>query len=275
MAEEEGHSFQNVTEPSDSNRKNYSITRDEDLEDIKKYKYDLDYPEKGVCVIINMEKLDDELIKRENLETGDRPGTNKDVESLSEVFTSYGFEVRIENNATAERIAEVMKAVAEEDHSQRGCFVCVVLSHGKDGGFYCYDDFMEEEFLFKLFKGENCKQLVGKPKLFFIQACRGDKFDSGVTPYASVATTSTGRIPIEADFLCHYSTPPGYVAFRNIFDGSWFIQSLCEMLKKYGKKYELMQILTRVNHKVAFKYEASGKKEMPCIVSKLTKDIYL
>lgn len=275
MAEEEGHSFQNVTEPSDSNRKNYSITRDEDLEDIKKYKYDLDYPEKGVCVIINMEKLDDELIKRENLETGDRPGTNKDVESLSEVFTSYGFEVRIENNATAERIAEVMKAVAEEDHSQRGCFVCVVLSHGKDGGFYCYDDFMEEEFLFKLFKGENCKQLVGKPKLFFIQACRGDKFDSGVTPYASVATTSTGRIPIEADFLCHYSTSQGYVAFRHVSYGSWFIQSLCEMLKKYGKKYELMQILTRVNHKVALEYEANGKKEMPCIVSKLTKDLYL
>ncbi|XP_040189963.1 caspase-3-like isoform X2 [Rana temporaria] len=223
---EEGHSFQNVTEPSDSNRKNDSITRDEDPEDIEKYKYKMDYPEKGLCVIINIESL---------------------------------------------------HPVAKEDHSQRGCFVCVVLSHGKDGGFYLYDDFMTEEYLFNLVKGESCKQLVGKPKLFFIQACRGFKRDSGVTPYASIATTSTGKIPIEADFLYHYSTCQGYVSFRNTFSGSWFIQSLCEMLKKYGKKYELMQILTRVNHKVAFEYEANKEKEkeMPCIVSKLTKDVYL
>ncbi|XP_077333427.1 caspase-3-like [Lithobates pipiens] len=275
MAEENGQSFQNVTEPSDSNRKNDSITRDEDLEDIKKYKYKMDYPEKGVCVIINIEKLTPELISKEKLPTGDRPGTNKDVEALSEVFKSFGFQVRIENNATAEKIIEVMEKVAKEDHSQRGCFVCVVLSHGKEGGFYCTDDFMEEEYLFNLFKGESCKQLVGKPKLFFIQACRGRKVDRGVTPYASEAITSTGKIPIEADFLCHYSTSQGYVAFRDTSYGSWFIQSLCDMLTKYGKKYELMQILTRVNHKVAFEYGTCVKKEMPCIVSKLTKDIYL
>lgn len=74
-----------------------------------------------------------------------------------------------------------------------------------------------------------------------------------------------------------FSLSAGYVSFRNMFSGSWFIQSLCEMLKKYGKKYELMQILTRVNHKVAFEYEANKEKEkeMPCIVSKLTKDVYL
>ncbi|CAI9543546.1 unnamed protein product [Staurois parvus] len=221
----------------------------------------MNYPEKGVCVIINMDKLDPELISKEGLKTGERPGTNKDVESLHEVFKNFGFQVKIENNPTAAKISELLKGVAEDDHSQRGCFVCVVLGHGKDGGFYCYDDFMDEEYLFNLFKGENCKQLVGKPKLFFIQACRGDTSDYGVTPYASIATTSSCKIPVEADFLCHYSTCQGYVSWRNLSYGSWFIQSLCDMLKKYGKKNDLMQILTRVNHKVAFEYESSHGKQ--------------
>lgn len=63
--------------------------------------------------------------------------------------------------------------------------------------------------------------------------------------------------------------------------GSWFIQSLCDMLGKYGNRLELMQIMTRVNHKVALDFESSSdmpgfhaKKQIPCIVSMLTKEMY-
>lgn len=73
----------------------------------------------------------------------------------------------------------------------------------------------------------------------------------------------------------------GYYAWRNIAVGSWFISSLCEMLSKYGKQLELMQIMTRVNHKVALDFKSSsnlpgfdGMKQIPCIVSMLTKEVY-
>lgn len=72
----------------------------------------------------------------------------------------------------------------------------------------------------------------------------------------------------------------GYYSWRNAVQGSWFIQSLCEMLKKHAGKLELMQILTRVNRKVA-EYEScstqqdfNAKKQIPCIVSMLTKEFY-
>lgn len=59
------------------------------------------------------------------------------------------------------------------------------------------------------------------------------------------------------------------------------MQSLCDMLLQYGKKLELMQIMTRVNRKVALNFESSSnlpgfshKKQIPCIVSMLTKDFY-
>lgn len=72
----------------------------------------------------------------------------------------------------------------------------------------------------------------------------------------------------------------GYYSWRNSSEGSWFIQSLCVMLKQYAKQLELMQILTRVNRKVAeysscsYQPDFHGKKQIPCIVSMLTKDFY-
>lgn len=74
----------------------------------------------------------------------------------------------------------------------------------------------------------------------------------------------------------------GYYSWRNSKDGSWFIQSLCTMLKLYAHKLEFMHILTRVNRKVATEFESfsldsafHGKKQIPCIVSMLTKELYL
>lgn len=53
---------------------------------------------------------------------------------------------------------------------------------------------------------------IGKPKLFIIQACQGDRLDPGVT-LARTETdghpSHTYRIPIHADFLIAYSTIPG------------------------------------------------------------------
>lgn len=82
-------------------------------------------------------------------------------------------------------------------------------------------------------------------------------------------------------FLSHDVILSGYYSWRNTTTGSWFLQSLCEMFTKYGRELELMQILTRVNHKVALDFESvsnmpgfDAKKQIPCIVSMLTKEMY-
>lgn len=73
----------------------------------------------------------------------------------------------------------------------------------------------------------------------------------------------------------------GYYSWRNTMSGSWFIQSLCDMISKYGMELELQHIMTRVNHKVAVEFESvsnapgfHAKKQIPCIVSMLTKEMY-
>ena len=58
------------------------------------------------------------------------------------------------------------------------CFVCVLMSHGLLDGIYCSDgDILDLPDVFNLFK--KCSAWVGKPKLFFVQACRGQNPDMG------------------------------------------------------------------------------------------------
>ena len=53
------------------------------------------------------------------------------------------------------------------------------------------------------------------------------------------------------------------------------MQALCEMLKEHSNQLELMQIMTRVNRKVARDFETTNKKkQMPSITTTLTKDFY-
>ncbi|XP_069832662.1 caspase-3-like [Dendropsophus ebraccatus] len=234
-------------------------------------KYNMDYPEKGLCLIINMENF------ASGLGLKPRKGTSIDEKAVEDVFKAIGFTIQTEKDKTSEDIYNIMVKVAEDDHSKRSCFVCVIMSHGEEGTFYGFDKEITEAKLFTLFNGENCPSLAGKPKLFFLQKCRGKSVDAGVTLHTGSEGSGT-TIPIEADFLYHYAAPSGYVSYRRN-DGSWFIQSLCKMLERYWNNKELLHILTLVNHKVAYEYnstdERSRHKQAPCIVSRLTQFLYL
>ena len=74
----------------------------------------------------------------------------------------------------------------------------------------------------------------------------------------------------------------GYFAWRHSQKGSWFVQALHKMLGQYGGKLDFVKLLTRVNHEVAYEFESNAaqrhmnrKKQIPSIVSMLTKDLYL
>uniref|UniRef100_A0A8C1Z1X3 Caspase-3 n=2 Tax=Cyprinus carpio TaxID=7962 RepID=A0A8C1Z1X3_CYPCA len=236
------------------------------------FRYSLNYPSIGHCIIINNKNFD------RSTGMNQRNGTDVDAGNVMNVFGKLGYTVKVYNDQTVAQIKQVLTAVARGDHSHCASLVCVLLSHGDEGVFFGTDTSVELKQLTSLFRGDRCPSLVGKPKLFFIQACRGTELDPGVE---TDSADKPIRIPVEADFLYAYSTVSGYYSWRNTMTGSWFIQSLCEMIAKYGKELELMQIMTRVNHKVALDFESTSnmpgfdaKKQIPCIVSMLTKEMY-
>lgn len=78
-----------------------------------------------------------------------------------------------------------------------------------------------------------------------------------------------------------FSPTEGYYSWRSPGSGSWFVQALCSILNEHGKSLEILQILTRVNDRVARHFESQSddprfheKKQIPCVVSMLTKELY-
>ncbi|KAM9470567.1 caspase-3b [Clarias gariepinus] len=237
--------------------------------------YRMDFPKLGKCVIINNKNF------AKHTGMNERNGTDVDAGNIIKVFSELGFKTVNHNDQTVSQMRELLTSVSREDHSMSAMFVCVILSHGDEGVIYGTDGSLQLTELTGLFRGDRCHSLVGKPKLFIIQACRGTDLDPGIETDSVSDSESTHRIPVEADFLYAYSTAPGYYAWRNTANGSWFISSLCEMLSKYGRELEIMQLMTRVNRKVALEFQSSSttpgfsdKKQIPCIVSMLTKDLY-
>ncbi|NXH29251.1 CASPA protein, partial [Myiagra hebetior] len=229
--------------------------------------YKMDGPHRGFCLIIN----------NVNFSSSQRKGSCKDAEQLERVFTWLGLDVRIHTDLTSGDIRSLMQTWQHlQDHKDRNCFVCCILSHGESGAIYGTDEkLVLIRTLMSHFTARQCPQLAAKPKLFFIQACQGNKIQRPVyvdtaaqTPDLSPMQESLPlfeSIPEEADFLLSMATVDGYVSFRHIEEGTWYIQALCSKLQLLVPRGEdILSILTQVNEDVARRVNPSGtKKQMP------------
>lgn len=242
--------------------------------------YNMCHRYRGICLILETEKFAPRGITK-NLTR--RVGSKADSKAIEALFTKLGFNVVLHRDLTSSGIKEALKQVCLWDHSDSDCFVCFVMTHGDHGFLYSHDSRYAIDHLFSNFQGNNCPSLVGKPKLFFIQACQGSRLDPGVV----VATDALDaahyfKIPTYADFLIAYSTLPGFFSFRNTDSGSWFIQALVQIIREYHLELDLLSMMTLVSHRVAYYYSSNaatqaqcGMKQVPCITSMLTRRVFL
>ncbi len=134
------------------------------------------------------------------------------------MFTKLGFGVQIHRNLNYADVMHVLDEVAiVMDHSDSDCFVLFLLSHGNLGTVYAYDAPYPTQKLWEPFTADRAPSLVGKPKLFFLQACQGSEMDVGV----GVTETDSGafasyKVPIHSDFLISQSTIGKYRNFKKI-----------------------------------------------------------
>eukprot|EP00918_Siedleckia_nematoides_P029633 GHVU01063859.1.p1 GENE.GHVU01063859.1~~GHVU01063859.1.p1 ORF type:complete len:283 (+),score=41.73 GHVU01063859.1:123-971(+) len=243
-------------------------------EDENKHRYNMNHPQRGMAIIINNKTFD----KRTGM--NERSGTDIDAAALYQRFKAWGLEVQVHHNQSCTEMLRIFTRAAQADHRDSDCFVAAMMSHGDEGIIYGTDSIIQIDTLVAPFKGDRCHSLAGKPKLFFIQACRGTKLDHGVEVADSV-DSDIHRIPAEADFLMAYSVVPGYFSWRNSVKGSWFVQALNRVIEEYGNTKEILWMMTRVNYEVSFEFESNAskefmnhKKQVPCIVSMLTKELY-
>ena len=204
-----------------------------------------------------------------------REGNQEDEDNLSKTFQYLGYTVVIYQDCDSKEMVDVLNTIAQSTAELEGhdSFVCCILSHGKEGEIVAVDG--------KCVKLENitspikeCKALSGKPKMFFIQACRGTMSDKGIVCDGD-CEDSMLKIPKEADFFFGYATPRGYTAKRNWSDGSYYITALCETFCQDAKHASLVQMHTMTNNKVATgNYGTNGTKQISVFESQLRKLVY-
>ncbi|MGH0127032.1 UNVERIFIED_CONTAM: hypothetical protein FKN15_030419 [Acipenser sinensis] len=78
-----------------------------------------------------------------------------------------------------------MERYRQQDHSNRDCFICCILSHGLKGAIEGTDGCsVPIREITSYFTGSSCPSLKEKPKVFFIQACQGQKTQIAVKIHA-------------------------------------------------------------------------------------------
>ena len=203
-------------------------------------------------------------------ELSQRQGAGEDSEQLRQTWTDLGYRVRMEENLTVEEIETVFDEIREDGDPERtiqegdDSFVCCISSHGTwdqvrgTGVVYGADGVRREDGhavegavdfrtlayeKFSPFK-TGCPKLKGRPKMFFIQACRGGRHDRTISVYDPETD-----LPPEADFLFAYPTAPGRQSYRDDINGSIFIIDLSTSLKKHARSHDLISILQGVIQK--------------------------
>ena len=275
-----------------------------DLEDREKI-YKMDTRPKGLAIIINNYSY-------KHLPS--RIGSDKDVTMLKTVLEKIGFITQCCIDYTATKAKELVDEGAKnETYKDCSCIVVVVMSHGDEKGliFPGY----ERLDIMRFVKSVQMSPLYQeKPKLFFIQACRGYKHARGFdgTDEDSSASASTRSsalvaddgvvadvilrgnegeeatdsspgnvmtelptIPEGADILLAYSTMDGYTSMRNLNYGSWYVQALVETFCEHAWEEDILSLLTLVNYKVVGSVSQTGWRQIPAPQSTLRKKLYL
>ena len=207
----------------------------------------------------------------------ERTGSNDDVKNLTNLFDDFNFRSRIHDNLTRSEMLTLLTDTAERDFSKYDCFVCVILSHGSKDGIYGTDDeVINIEAITSLFRRDECPSLEGKPKIFLIQACRGNQRDRLPVESDSdpVVVVSSPSLPSDADFLICFASAPGHQSYRHPSLGSWFISAVFEVFKEHAGKEHIMDMMLRVNNQVAEYFSREGLKQMPCHVCMLRKKVF-
>ncbi|XP_042239952.1 caspase-1-like isoform X1 [Homarus americanus] len=247
------------------------------------------------------------IIAYENFKYGRPPRRDcakYDVQICKKAFSHLRFEVKEYWHEEKSSLLEILKQVSKEDHSNRDALAVVFMSHGgvdeKTNKEFVntYDDKMNTSELWKYFTAEKCPSLAGKPKMFFIQACRGEETDKGIQLKSKrrgmpIQTDSVQGlreedyvIPLHADMLIMWASYPGMFAFKsknNGMHGSVFLHYLSQVFSsKDAFKDDLATMLLCVTRLVATDYESYNpndrmlhqNKQIPYTTSTLMRKIY-
>ena len=285
----------------------YSPSKAPHIEKVRKESekvYKMTSKPKGLALIFNFFTYERAVI---------RYGSNVDAERLDKLFKGIGYNVHVEQDPSSAIEFKTQLNDLLANYANGDSVVVAVMAHGSNEGVYCCNgDIVSIDEIVSIVGKADI--YLGKPKLVFVQACRGDnplfhdplelsspvecsmRVDSEETSTMPLQTTARNpaesdalafpdaerdsdslpvSIPAYSDVLIGYSTLPGFSSYRNVGKGSWYIQSLVEVFSQYAFEEDVLSLLTFVNYNVSRKFKTmDGFRQIPAPQSTLTKKLY-
>nr|QIC34717.1 caspase 1 [Bostrychus sinensis] len=203
-------------------------------------------------------------------ENKNRRGAEKDEVNMEKLLTALGYEVVKHTNLTAKQMDEALVQFSKHPKlKETDSVFVVIMSHGKLGsilGVNFKPDLSSEEEadelpinnIFRHLNAEHCPELVDKPKIIIIQACRGDKKGAvlvcdGVesdqclsAKGGDIKDDAKRYIHEEKDFIALLSCTPDTVSYRQHSQGSFLIQFIVEVFNTFAWKYDIEELFRKV-----------------------------
>ena len=182
------------------------------------------------------------------------PGTLEDRESLTDLF---------ENEYKYETICSRQGVVCEDDFDELltkaryrlhrdskdfDVFILAFSGHGCQDALFLSDGTSYDRVdLYKFFDGKNCKPFTKKPKLFVIDACKGDHAAPRIK-VESKGTATTHTHP-DGNIVVLNANSDGYASYDHLKGGA-LIQSFKTVWMENEDKMSLNDMLMDINHRM-------------------------
>uniref|UniRef100_A0A8C5X7B8 Caspase 2 n=1 Tax=Malurus cyaneus samueli TaxID=2593467 RepID=A0A8C5X7B8_9PASS len=212
-----------------------------------------------------------------------RSGGDVDCASLEMLFKHLGYRVTVFHDQTAQVRSQYFTTN----------WIWLTEGYSEEISSLLFSQLQEA---FRLFDNANCPNLQNKPKMFFIQACRGDELDRGVDQRdgkgwsdspgceesdANKEESLKLRLPTCSDMICGYACLKGTAAMRNTKRGSWYVEALTSVFAEDSRHTHVADMLVKVNRLIKQREgyapgtEFHRCKEMSEYCSTLCRDLYL
>uniref|UniRef100_A0A8D2AQJ7 CASP8 and FADD-like apoptosis regulator n=1 Tax=Sciurus vulgaris TaxID=55149 RepID=A0A8D2AQJ7_SCIVU len=230
------------------------------LQYIPEEKYKMQSKPLGICLIIDC--------------------IGNDTEVLRHTFTSLGYEVKNFLHLPVKDIRDILHQVANlPQHQDHDSFVCVLVSRGGSQSVFGVDETrsgLSLHHIRRLFMGDKCPSLIGKPKLFFIQnyvVSEGQPEDSSLVEVDGPAVTNVdskepkpgpSTVHREADFFWSLCTANVSLLEQSSSSPSFYLQTLSQKLEQERKR-PLLDLHLDLNHRVYDWNSRVSAKEKYCL----------
>ena len=209
-------------------------------------------------------------------------GTHQDLERMQSAFMKLQYAVVSRHNMIKSRLTSLLleASLRVQYPSTYRRIVVVFAGHGTyDDQLFTQDCYrVKLDDIVSMFLPKQAQHLASIPKLFFIDACRGEKDDPGYTcPMRSTTIPrggkllTTSHLPSEGNYLLACSTMYGYKSYEMQGKGGVWMTLLSEKLVAVNKS--VLDVLTDVNKDLIDLYQNESCIQQPELHSRLNEEI--